>query len=58
MDYLDFVMVEQATKDITGRKTECTQEEVENTKISLVFVVGMSSPLAGHHWSITQFGRE
>jgi hypothetical protein len=50
MDKLDFLMMEQATEEIVGGEPKsCWKKALETTTL-LVLGVGISSPLAGHHW--------
>jgi hypothetical protein len=58
MDKFDSVMIEESAEEVTSRKAKSALEKEANTTISFVLCVGMSSPIAGHHYSTVRFGRK
>jgi hypothetical protein len=58
MDEFNLVVIKESTKEIAGRKAKSTLEKEENTTISVVLGVGMSSPVVGRHCRTSQSMRK
>jgi hypothetical protein len=56
MDYFNFVVVKESAEEIAGREAESALKKEENTIISFILGVGMSSLAARCHCSMARSG--